>query len=106
MSRFRAFLFRLRGLVRGRTIEAEMNAELQAHLEGLIARNLAAGMSPEDARHAALRAFGGVAQIAERARDERRSTRIDQLIQDGRFAFRAMVRARGFTVGLVSTLTL
>ena len=35
-----------------------MNAELQAHLDGLTDRYLAAGMTPEEARRAAQRDFG------------------------------------------------
>ena len=33
------------------------------HLEQQITENLAAGMSPEDARYSALRALGGMTQI-------------------------------------------
>src|SRR4051794_13149345 len=47
MNRFRAFLYRLRGFFRRRTIEAELSEELHAHLDGLIERNLVAGMSPD-----------------------------------------------------------
>jgi hypothetical protein len=73
MPRLTAFLHRVGGLFRRRSIEAEMSEELRAPLDALTERSLAAGMPPEEARYAAMRAFGGVAQIAERARDERRS---------------------------------
>jgi hypothetical protein len=73
MKTVRAMLVRLAGLFRRKQLESEMNEELRAHFDALIERNLAAGMSLDEARHAALRTFGGVAQIAERARDERRS---------------------------------
>jgi hypothetical protein len=61
------------GLFRGRRHEAEMNDELRAHLDALIERNRVSCMSPEEARLAALRAFGRVEQLQERAREERRS---------------------------------
>src|SRR4051794_37414016 len=73
MRSFKAMLHRVGGLFRRNKLEAGMRAEMQAHLDVLTERNLAAGMSSDEARHAALREFGGVAQFAEQARDERRS---------------------------------
>src|SRR5436190_1072948 len=73
MRRLKGILHRLSGLFRRRTLESDMSEEMQAHLDALTERNRAAGMSSDEARYAALRTFGGVAQIAERARDERRS---------------------------------
>jgi hypothetical protein len=70
MKTLRAVLVRLAGLFRRKRQEAEMSEELRAHLDALNERNLATGMAPDEARYAALRAFGGVAQIAERARGQ------------------------------------
>jgi hypothetical protein len=50
MSRLRAFLFRVSGLFRRRTLESEMSDELRLHLDGLIERNIAKGRSRGEAQ--------------------------------------------------------
>src|SRR5262252_5482935 len=49
----------------------QLAAEIEQHLHLLTERNLAAGMSPNEAKNAALREFGGVEQIKEIAREQR-----------------------------------
>lgn len=83
-----------------------MAEEMRAHLEEQTLRNLAAGMSEVDARAAAHRQFGGVAQIQERARDVRSWVWLEQLLQDGRHALRQIGRNPGFTSAIVLTLAL
>jgi len=80
---------------------AEVDDELRFHLEERIQANIANGMSPEDARRAALQRFGNVdgvrdecAQMLseERKADARRDW-LDDLRQDIRFAGRSALRA-------------
>jgi putative ABC transport system permease protein len=52
---------RLRSLFRSNTIDRELDEELRYHLERQIDLNVARGMDPTKARHAAVRALGGVA---------------------------------------------
>ena len=59
MPRVRAWFSRLFGLFQKNRRNAEMNEEIQAHVDLLTERNIAAGMRPDEARHAALRQFGG-----------------------------------------------
>ncbi len=70
MPQLRAWFSRLLGLLR-RNCDAEITEEIRQHVDLLIERNIAAGMSPNEARTAALREFGGVEQIKEIAREER-----------------------------------
>jgi predicted permease len=104
MKTLRATMVRLAGLFRRRQREAEMNDELRAHFDGLIDRNIAAGMSPGEARFAAMRAFGGMEQVKERARDERRSLRAEQIWQDVRHALRTLGKTRTFTLVAIASL--
>src|SRR5438067_7785196 len=106
MPRLRAWFCRLLGLVRKQRRETEMNAELQQHLDALIERNIAAGMSPKEARNAALREFGGVEQIKEVAREQRVWRWADEFLQDLRFGARMLFRNPGFSILAILCLTL
>ena len=55
MKTLRAMFVRFAGLFRRRQHEAETNEELRAHLDALTERNIAAGMSPDEAHYAVLR---------------------------------------------------
>ncbi len=83
-----------------------MSDEMQMHLDGLTERNLAKGMSPKKARYAAMREFGGVEQIKERARDERGWVWLGNLWRDLRFSFRSLRRAMAFSLAVIATLVL
>ena len=63
---------RLRSLLRRRNVERELADELQFHLDQMMQENVASGMAPQEARMAALRSLGGVAQYQEQCRDMRR----------------------------------
>jgi putative ABC transport system permease protein len=106
MPRLRAWFCRFAGLFRKNRRDAEMAEEMQAHVDLLTERNIAAGMSPEDARNAALRQFGGVEQIKEIAREERVWRWADEFVQDIRFGGRMLFRNPGFSILAILCLML
>ena len=106
MPAFNAWVVRLSGLFRKKKRDAEMAEEIRQHLDGLTERNMAAGMPPEEARHAALREFGGVEQIKESAREQRVWLSVDHFWQDLRFGARMLWRSPGFSILAILWLTL
>ncbi|HVS53668.1 MAG TPA: ABC transporter permease [Opitutaceae bacterium] len=100
------FFRQLRALFRREKLDAEMAEEMRTHLELHAAENEKRGMSADAARYAAQRAFGGVEQIKERARDERGWVCLEQFAQDVRHGLRALRKNPLFTGVAVVTLAL
>src|SRR5437764_3939182 len=97
---------RVRSVFSRTDVERELNAELRFHLDEEIAANIQDGISPEEARLAALRALGGTTQIAEECRDARGLNWLEGLLQDLRYALRQLRRAPGFAVVVILMLAL
>lgn len=64
----RQLWMRLQTLFRRNRFAEQLCDEIRFHLDEQIAENTAAGMSPEDARHAALRLFGNSTWLKEETR--------------------------------------
>ena len=97
---------RIRALTTRGRAEAELEEELRFHVEMETRANIEHGMTPGDARRAALRDFGGVTQTTEAVRDVRRLPLIEHVVQDVRGALRRVKREPGFAAAVVLTIGL
>jgi predicted permease len=87
-------------------VDREIDAELQSHIALRIDDNLAAGMSPAEARRDALVRFGNPASTKERVTAADASLSLETFVRDIRIATRQLRRAPGFTLTAIVTLAL
>lgn len=99
------FLTRLRFFFTRRS-PAELDEELQFHLEKAVESNIAGGMTPEEARRQAHILFGGVEAARERSHEEKPGWWLGTLAQDVRYALRGFRRNPAFALTVIATLAL
>ena len=99
LSRLRAFFFKP-------PLEAELEAEIQAHIDLAFEENIRSGLSPLEARRQALVRFGSIDLAKYHQREARGFMKLDILLQDLRYTLRTLGRDRGFTLVAILILAL
>ena len=84
--------------------ENQLDSELRFHLEEQVRANIRQGMDPIEARREAALEFGGIEQIKEECRDQRRGIWLENVFQDLRYGAKALKRSPGFTIVALLTI--
>src|SRR5205823_9311701 len=84
----------------------DFSQELEDHLLLDTDRLIADGLSPDEAKAAARRAFGNVTHVQEQFFEAHRVAWLDDIRRDAVYALRTIVRNPGFTAVSVLTLAL
>jgi len=97
MRQLRAFILRLRSLLRSRRAEQEFAAELDAHIALHTEDGIRAGLTPAEARRQALIRLGGAEQTRQAHRERRTLPWLESLFRDLAYGLRTLAKHRGAT---------
>ena len=102
----RRLWLRLQSLFRRNRNAQRLDDEMQFHLDQEIAENIAAGMSREEARYAAMRTFGNATVLKEEARDTWGWLWLENFLRDLRYGARALARTPAFAIVAILVISL
>ena len=95
-----------RRLLDGGAGDAELSEKLRAFVEHDADSKIRSGMTPADARRAALIELGGAEQVKERVRDARAGARWESIFRDVRYGVRSLGQARRFSLSVIGSLSM
>jgi putative ABC transport system permease protein len=95
---------RVRSFFHRDAVEGELDEEIRDHIQRDIEKRMAEGMTPAEARLAAMRAFGGVELVKDQSRDAWGIRLIEDLVRDVRYNLRALRKTPAFACIAVLTL--
>lgn len=97
---------RVRALFRKSEFDEDFAEELSFHVAELTDDNIRRGMSPAEARKAALIALGGLEQTKELHRESRSALWLENTVWDLRYAMRQLAKAPGFSLVVILALAI
>ena len=106
MSILHRLLAKVRALRRRADADRDLDDELRAYVEERAERYARQGLTPAEAKRAALLEVGGVEQVKERVRDVRVGAAFDAAVRDVRYGARALWRSPGYALVIITTLAL
>ncbi len=106
MSWIQQLRLRCRTLFRRQQIVQQLSDEMQFHLDQQVTEYVAAGMSQEEARYAALRVFGNSTLLKEQASETWGWMRLERIGQDLRYGLRMLRRNPVSTAAALLTIAI